>query len=115
MLLVERERHAPVERGAADGEILETALHEANDLVSARLGLDEIGMSLEEVEQRLLEGRELEEPALLLDALERAIAIRAERVLGIRRGSPAATRSSSWWRTWVSVKYVSSGRQYQPS
>ena len=88
MLLVERERHAPIEGGAADREVLEAALHERDDLVLARLGLDEAGVRLVEIEQRLLEGRELEEPALLLDALERTVAVRAERVLGIGRFLP---------------------------
>ena len=43
-------------------------------------------MGLVEVEEWLLELGKLEEPALLLDALERAIAIRAERVRWIGRG-----------------------------
>ena len=80
---VEGQRDAPVERGARDGEVLEAALDEAHDLVAADLRLDEVGVGGIEVEQRLLELGELEEPALLLDALEGALAVRAQRDGGL--------------------------------
>ena len=69
MALVERQRDAPVERGAADGEILQAALYERHDLVAARLGADEVGVLLVELEQRLLELGKLEEPVLLAGGL----------------------------------------------
>ena len=78
VLGVEGQRDAPVEGGAGDGEVLQAAFHEAHDLVAANLGLDEVGVGGVEVEQRLLELGELEEPALLLDALERALAVGAQ-------------------------------------
>ena len=80
---VEGQRDAPVERGARDGEVLEAALDEAHDLVATDLRLDEVGVSGIEVEQRLLELGKLEEPALLLDALEGALAVRAQRDGGL--------------------------------
>ena len=63
--LVERQRHAPVERAARDGQILQTALHERHDLVLARLGTDEVGVLLVERQQLVAELGQLEEPVLL--------------------------------------------------
>ena len=80
---VEGQRDAPIERGARDGEVLEAALDEAHDLVAANLRLDEVGMGGVEVQQRLLELGKLEEPALLLDALERTLAVGAQRDGGL--------------------------------
>ena len=65
MALVERQRHAPVEGAARDGEVLQAALHERHDLVLARLGADEVGILLIERKQLVAELGQLEEPVLL--------------------------------------------------
>src|SRR3546814_15607828 len=58
-------RHAPVEAGARDRQILEPALDEAQHLVAAAFGADEIGIVAIEREQPVLIGGEAEEPAFL--------------------------------------------------
>ncbi|VWM24417.1 Uncharacterised protein [Collinsella intestinalis] len=78
VLVVEGDLNAPVEGRAGDGQVVQTALDKGANLVHAEIGLDEIGMLVIEREQLVLERGELEEPALLLDALERAIAVGAE-------------------------------------
>ena len=71
MLGVVRHLDAPVERGARDRQILQAALHEADDFVAARIRPDEIGLALVQREQPVLIGGQLEEVALLLDPLDR--------------------------------------------
>ena len=63
MIVAGRHRHSPVEAGARDAEILETALDEADDLVATALRTDEVGIGCVEIEQRLLILRQAEEPA----------------------------------------------------
>ena len=78
---VEGQRHAPVEGGTADGQVLQTALHEGDHLVLARFGADEVGVLLVELQQRLLKLGELEEPVLLAAGLlHRAMAIGAHQL-----------------------------------
>ena len=65
--------NAPLDRGAADGKVLETITHEANHFVATRGWVDELGMFFIEVQKMLLKGRQLEEIALLGNALGRAL------------------------------------------
>ena len=79
--LVERQRHAPVERAARDGQVLQTALHERHDLVLARLGTDEVGVLLVERQQLVAELGQLEEPVLLAARLlHGALTVRAHEL-----------------------------------
>ena len=79
--LVEGQRHAPVEGGAADGQVLQAALHEGDHLVLARFRADEVGVLLVELQQRLLELGKLEEPVLLAAGLlHRAMAVGAHQL-----------------------------------
>ena len=82
MALVERQGDAPVERRAGNGEVLQAALDERHDLVAARLGANEVRMALVEVEQRLLELAQLEEPVLLARGheLDGALAVGADEL-----------------------------------
>ena len=78
MFLVKGHRDAPVEARARNGEVLQTPLHEAANLVHAEVGLDKIRVLVIELEQAVLERGELEEVGLLLHALERTAAVGAE-------------------------------------
>ena len=62
---------APVEGRAADGEVLQAAADEADDLVAPRPRPHEVGVLLVEREEPLPVGREAEEVAFLLDPLDR--------------------------------------------
>ena len=86
LLLVPGDRHAPRLAGAADAEVLETALDEAARLVVAEARQDEIGALVVELQQLVLVGREAEEPVRLLDPLRRDPVVRAQPVdeLGLR-------------------------------
>jgi hypothetical protein len=78
VLVVKGHLDAPVEGRAGDRGVREPALDEAADLVHAEVRLHEVGVLVIEREEPVLEGGELEEVGLLLDALERAAAVRAE-------------------------------------
>ena len=78
VLLVKGDLDAPVEARAADGEVREAALHEGAHLVHAEGRLDEVGALVVERQELVLEGGEPEEVGLLLDALQRTAAVRAE-------------------------------------
>ena len=81
MPLVKRHGHAPVERGTADGEVFQAALHERDDLVAAGFRTDEVGVLVVELKQRLLELGQLEEPVLLAAGLlHRALAVGADEL-----------------------------------
>ncbi|MEY9682014.1 hypothetical protein ABIF13_002788 [Bradyrhizobium elkanii] len=71
MLGILRDLDAPVERRARDREVLEPAPYKTHHLVAARVRADEIGLTLVEVQQLVLVGRQLEEIALLLDPFDR--------------------------------------------
>src|SRR3546814_8649900 len=64
-----RHRDAPGESGAADREILEAALHEADHLVAPGRRQDEVGVRVIEGEQAVAPFRQLEEVGLLLHPL----------------------------------------------
>ncbi len=74
-----RHRHAPVEAGAADREVDQPALDEAQDLVAARFRADEVRVGGVEIEQGLLVFGEAEEPGLLGGPFDRR-ALRRELV-----------------------------------
>ena len=81
-------RHAPLETGARDREVVEPALDEADNLVAPRLGQDEIRVRVVEREQPLLPGREAEEIARLLDPFDRRAGRRQtvdQLALGVER------------------------------
>ncbi len=78
MTLVKGHLNAPVKARARDGKVIQTALHKAAHLVHAEVRLHKIGMLIVEREQLVLEGRKLEEVALLLNALKRTVAIGAQ-------------------------------------
>ena len=61
MFRVARPGNPPLERPAADGDVLEAALHKTDNLVAAKVGLHEFRMLVVQIEQALLERRELEE------------------------------------------------------
>ena len=63
---------------ARDGQVVQTTLDEGAHLVHAEVRLDEVGVLVIELEEPVLERGELEEVALLLHALERAVAVGAE-------------------------------------
>ena len=69
---VERQRNAPRLSGAADRDVLEAGLEQAQDLVAADLRLEELRVRGEVLEQRLLIRREPEEVVLLPDPLRLA-------------------------------------------
>ncbi len=80
VLGVEGQGHAPVEGGAADGEVVHAALHKAHDLVAADFRADELGVGLVVGDQLVAELAQLEEPVLLLDGLHGAAAVGAAAV-----------------------------------
>ena len=71
MLGVVRHLDAPVERGARDRQIPQSAFDEADDFVAARVRSDEIGLAFVQRQQPVLIGGQFEEVALLLDPLDR--------------------------------------------
>ncbi len=77
MLPLYRHGDAPFDAGARDGEIVQPAFHERDDFVAARVGLDPFRVLLVEIQQALLEGRELEEIILLGHSFRRTAAIGA--------------------------------------
>ena len=98
LLGVERDRDAPGEPFAGDRDVLQTRLHEVDDLVPAALGLDEVGVRLVIGEQAVAEGREPEEVILLLDLAERDVGVvRAAAVdqllLGLERLAAVAVKA----------------------
>src|SRR5207249_691339 len=64
--LVTGKRDAPGDRGARDAEVPEARLEPAQDLVSARLGLDELGVLFDVLLQPVLVAGEGEEVVVLL-------------------------------------------------
>jgi hypothetical protein len=62
-------RHAPIERRAADREIGETPFDEGDDFVAVLLGRHEFRVGFVMGEEAVGVGRELEEIALLFDPL----------------------------------------------
>ena len=81
VLRVDGHGDAPVERRAADAEVIEPLLDEIDHLVAARHRLDEIRMVLDVLEHAVLVFAHLEEIRFLRDLLHRAVAIRAAAVL----------------------------------
>src|SRR5262249_41476326 len=77
VIAFDRQRDAPFDRGAADGEILQALLDEADYFIAARSGLDPLGIVLVELQQAVREGGELEEVILFGDRFGRAATIRA--------------------------------------
>ena len=65
-----RYRNAPVEAGARDAEVLETAFDEAQDLVPPALGPDEVRIFAIQLKEPLLVFRKAEEPGLLCRPLD---------------------------------------------
>ena len=78
---IERQRDAPRLPGAADGDVLQPAFDQPQDLVAPDLGLQELRVRGEVIEQRLLILRQPEEVVLLADPLglqrrvQRAVAV----------------------------------------
>ena len=70
VLGIARHRHAPREAGARHREVLQAALHEADDLVAPAVRRDEARVLVVEVEQPVGPGRQLEEVGRLLDPLD---------------------------------------------
>src|SRR5258708_3674583 len=71
-----RNRNAPRKAGAADGKITQAGAHESDDLVTARLGTNKVGLARVKLQQLIRKGRELKEVILLFDGLRRASAFR---------------------------------------
>ena len=76
MLGIVGHRNAPVERGAADRKIAQAAAHKGNHFVAPRLRPDEVGLLGVELQQLVLQRRELEEVILFLHRFGRAAAFR---------------------------------------
>ena len=76
--LIKRDLNAPVKARAAHGKVVEAAFDKAAHLVHAERGLNKVGVLVIELEQLVLERRELKEVGLLLHALERTVAIGAQ-------------------------------------
>src|SRR6185437_1500292 len=79
VLLVAGYRNAPFDGGTADGEILETAAHKADDFAARGLRAHETGIGFIELEELALESRELEEVVLLAHGFRRPAAVGAKR------------------------------------
>src|SRR5439155_17478598 len=79
VLLVERQRDTPLEAraGPADRQVLERLAQEAEDLVPVALGLDEVRVLLDVLDEPLLVLRHPEEVVLLLDERERRLVVGA--------------------------------------
>src|SRR5262249_53560547 len=73
--LFSRDGDAPANRGAGDAEVLQPAFHETDDLVAARLRLDESRVFAIEIEERLFECGEFEEVVFFGESFERPAAI----------------------------------------
>src|SRR6185312_3988807 len=69
------ERDAPFERGARNREILQAAANEADDLIAAGFGPDEVRILLVMLQQTITERRQLEEVVFLGDGFGGASAI----------------------------------------
>src|SRR5690606_21483239 len=67
VLVIPRNLDAPVEAGAADGEVTQALLDELDDFVAHAFRLHEVGVRLVQVEQRLLEAAHAEEVVGLLE------------------------------------------------
>ena len=88
VLGIPRDLDAPGQLGAAEADVLQPAADEAERLVVALPGGDEVGPVGVQLLQLLLEAGEPEEPVLLLlavqrDAVDRARVVRADLVLGL--------------------------------
>ena len=81
VLRVDGHGDAPVERRAADAEVVEPLLDEVDHLVAPRDGLDEVWMILDVLEHAILVFAHLEEIRFLRDLLHGAVAVRAAAVL----------------------------------
>src|SRR5947209_10740505 len=77
MFRITRDRNAPFEGAAADGEIAQAAFDEGNDFVAARLRADEARVLLVVREQFVGKGGKLEVVVFFADRLGRAAALRA--------------------------------------
>ena len=75
---VPRQRDAPRQAGAADGEVAQPGADQPERLVAAELGHDRPGMGRVPVEQAVLEARQAEEVVLLLELLDRQLVDRAQ-------------------------------------
>ncbi len=74
---------APLESGATDGEIFQSAAHEGDDLVATSFRTNEVGIGGVKLEQRLFHRRELEEIVFFFHGLSDASADRAGRAGGV--------------------------------
>ena len=77
VLGIARHGDAPGKCAAADGEIAQASFDKGEHFVAPCFGADEIGLAGVEVDQLLLEGRELEKIVLLFHRLGGAAAFRA--------------------------------------
>ena len=75
---VPRQRDAPRQAGAADGEVAQPGADQPERLVAAELRHDRAGVGGVPVEQTVLEARQAEEVVLLLELLDRQLVDRAE-------------------------------------
>ena len=89
VLRVVRDRDTPVERRAADGEVLQATFDKRDYLVVARLGADTVRVALVPGEQLVLVGAQLEEVGRLRDPLDGRAALYGlailDLVLGVER------------------------------
>ena len=79
VLGIARHRYAPLERGAADRQIAQSAAHERDHLVAPRLGTNEVGMLGVILQQPLFHGRQLEEIIFLVNRFGRPPALGTRR------------------------------------
>src|SRR5262249_42277259 len=88
MLFVERYADAPGLSDARDVRVLESALHQSDDLIAAALRLDEVRVALVVLQQPVAELRQGEEVARLAAAHQRRLVDRtkAARLLGLGFG-----------------------------
>src|SRR6266404_1163685 len=75
--------YTPLDRDAADGQILEPACHKRDNLISADIRLHKLWMRRVVIQQRLLECRKPKEVTLLSKPLERPFVNRTHRVGGL--------------------------------
>src|SRR6202008_3158126 len=83
--LLTRNGDAPANRGARDAEVFQPTFDEADDFVAPRFRLNEIGVLLIKIEQRLLKCRQLEEIVFFGEGFQRPAAVRA-KIAGFRIG-----------------------------
>ena len=95
VLGIERNLDAPVDIGARNRKVIETAVDEGNNFVANTGGLDEIGLSRIEIQQLLLERAHFEEIVFFFQHLNRSRVDGAE--LGALKFAGSVFQIGEWF------------------